>query len=204
MKTTITPKISLRERVERINDLDLEPIIVKLIDEDEGEGWTHQQAFEAEKLYKRFLILTIKNPMVSVVPSKVMDAFWHYHILDTKKYMEDCEYVLGYFLHHFPYFGMRGETDAQNLQAAFNLTKELFTSEFGESLEEASLAFQQQNSNSAKCDGSGTGSNDCGSCGSGATCTTSKCSPGQKPSIYNFHDRPKLSIKQKQRQTLFA
>jgi hypothetical protein len=197
MKATLTAEISLSERVNRINQLDLEPIILKLIDEDEGEDWTIEQAFAAEKLYKQFLILSVKHPNASIVPNKIMDAFWHYHILDTKKYFEDCEYTFGYFLHHFPYFGMRGETDSRNLQDAFLITKELFRSEFGKSIEDASAAFNSFESSASKCDGSGTGTNDCGSCGSGATCTSGKCTPGTKPYNYNFQIRPILTTEQR-------
>ncbi len=34
--------------------------------------------------------------------SPEIDLFWHEHILDTKKYKQDCEMVFGRFLHHVP------------------------------------------------------------------------------------------------------
>jgi len=70
-------------------------------------------------------------PAQSLVPSKDIDAFWHQHILDTKKYAEDCDMIFGYFLHHFPYFGIRGEDDARSLKEAFADTKKLFLDYFG-------------------------------------------------------------------------
>ncbi len=54
------------------------------------------------------------------------------HILDTRKYAADCETTFGYFLHHFPYLGLRGEEDAQALQAAFLEMQRLTVEEFGE------------------------------------------------------------------------
>ncbi len=66
------------------------------------------------------------------MPDKELDSFWHAHILDTMKYADDCEQIFGHFLHHFPYFGLRGEEDAQHLQDAFAETKRLYQAEFGE------------------------------------------------------------------------
>jgi hypothetical protein len=60
-----------------------------------------------------------------------VDKFWHGHILDTMKYAEDCQRVFGYFLHHFPYFGMRDAEDAANLANAAATTRRLYEQEFG-------------------------------------------------------------------------
>lgn len=115
-----------------IDTLDLEPILVKLMDSTEGEGWTLKQARETEVWYKRFLYLNLIYPNRSIVPTKAIDMFWHYHILDTEKYAEDCQNVFGYFLHHFPYFGMRGDEDRQNLLDASGQTWDLFRTHFNE------------------------------------------------------------------------
>lgn len=53
--------------------------------------------------------------------------------MDTEKYAVDSDVVFGYFLHHFPYFGMRGAEDARNLRLAFEETLALVKQEFGES-----------------------------------------------------------------------
>ena len=60
-----------------------------------------------------------------------MGEFWHFHILDTLKYQEDCDNIFGYFLHHFPYFGMRGQEDEANLKEAWNSTISLYEKTFG-------------------------------------------------------------------------
>ncbi|HEX7636191.1 MAG TPA: hypothetical protein VF427_13055 [Noviherbaspirillum sp.] len=114
-----------------IRDLDLDPIKFKLMDKQEGYGWTREQADQHELEYRRFLTLLVKYPGELIAPSKAVDKFWHGHILDTMKYAEDCERVFGYFLHHFPYFGMRGEEDAANLAAAAVNMKRLYAQEFG-------------------------------------------------------------------------
>ena len=119
-----------------IHKLDLDPIKIKLMDHEEGEGWSRDQADVVELWYKRYLMLNLKFPKSSIVPNKLIDTFWHYHILDTMKYADDCQNVFGYFFHHFPYFGMRSSEDANNLKRAFASTEYLFLHEFGESLSE--------------------------------------------------------------------
>jgi len=116
-----------------IEELDLELIKVKLMDKEEGLGWSSDRCDEAEKWYKRFLYLHKKNPSSPLVPVNDMDRFWHQHILDTEKYAKDCDKIFGYFLHHFPYFGMRGGEDAANLKRAAEETSNIFEKEYGES-----------------------------------------------------------------------
>ena len=87
----------------------------------------------AEREYRRFLTLKTAFPSADLVPSKLADEFWHAHILDTAAYARDCEKVFGGFLHHFPYFGIYGEDDKRNLDAAFAETVALYQSVFGES-----------------------------------------------------------------------
>ena len=117
--------------VEDVFALDLDPIKFKLMDANEGYGWTRAEADRHELEYKRFLALVAKYPEEAIVPDKNVDKFWHGHILDTMKYAEDCRNVFGYFLHHFPYFGMRDEEDAANLAKASGRTQELYRQEFG-------------------------------------------------------------------------
>jgi len=140
---------SLISIVEKLNHLNLDPIKIKLMDQVEGEGWTKSQADKADLMYRRFLYLTAKYPDAVIVPNKVIDKVWHSHILDTRKYREDCEYVFGYFVHHFPYLGMRGDDDAQLLCASFDETMNLYLAEFGE------LAFDKEEFDSSTCNSQG-------------------------------------------------
>ncbi|MSQ50924.1 MAG: glycine-rich domain-containing protein-like [Betaproteobacteria bacterium] len=120
--------------VAAINTLDLDPIKLKLMDPEEGQGWTREYVDKMEIAYKRFLTLMVKFPDETIAPTKDVDKFWHGHILDTLKYAEDCQNVFGYFLHHFPYFGMRGEEDAANLKAAGERMHSIYEREYGESI----------------------------------------------------------------------
>ncbi|MBD2018613.1 hypothetical protein H6F43_00245, partial [Leptolyngbya sp. FACHB-36] len=64
-------------------------------------------------------------------PTWEIDQVWHCHILDTDKYAKDCDTLFGQFIHHFPYFGVRGENDRQAWYRAYALTQVLFRKHFG-------------------------------------------------------------------------
>jgi len=173
MATCLDPKAA------QIEALNLDPIKIKLMDKEDGKNWSREQCDTVERWYKRFLILNLKYPTVFIVPTREIDEFWHFHILDTEKYAEDCQITFGHFLHHFPYFGMRGQDDKKELDRSFTKTKELFLSEFGEPLGKLHAAFGFESA--AKCDGSNCSSKDCSSCGK--SCSGGKCSPSVDYSI---------------------
>ncbi|MDO6650961.1 hypothetical protein Q4530_01085 [Colwellia sp. 1_MG-2023] len=93
--------------------------------------WTDKLCDLAELEYQKFLSLKLLYPKVSLVPSKLVDKFWHEHILDTKSYEDDCNKVFGYFVHHYPYFGIYGKDDQNALQVSFDKTIELYEMHFG-------------------------------------------------------------------------
>lgn len=113
-----------------IATLNLDPIKVKLTHRS-GENWSCEHADAVEVEYRRFLFLMKKFPNEVTAPMVDVDTFWHYHILDTMKYAADCESVFGYFLHHFQYYGMRGEEDFAALAVAGNRMNELYAQTFG-------------------------------------------------------------------------
>lgn len=125
-------QMTQEDRVEALEFLDLSQVRRKLQeDPPEGKGWTAEQSLEAEKWYRRYLFLIVKYPNgTKHVPNRQIDDFWHAHILDTKAYARDCESVFGYFLHHYPYFGLNG--DAEQRDHCFEETNDLYQSEFGE------------------------------------------------------------------------
>jgi len=116
-----------------IDAIDFTMVKLKIQDPEEGLGWTAGLCDEAEAAYKGFLALKRTYPDKEIVPNKMVDLFWHQHILDTRQYAEDCQYIFGYFMHHFPYFGMKDEQEKQNLADAFEETRELYAVHFGES-----------------------------------------------------------------------
>ena len=114
--------------------IDLEMVKMKASQSKEGIGWTIEQCEDAEIEYKRYLTLCRKfpHPHYSIVPNKIMDTLWHYHILDTRAYCTDCNSVFGGYFHHFPYFGLRGKEDEENLKRSFEKTKQLYEKTFYE------------------------------------------------------------------------
>ncbi|TSC83579.1 MAG: hypothetical protein G01um101417_489 [Parcubacteria group bacterium Gr01-1014_17] len=128
--------VETEQGIQAITALNLDPIKIKLLCSDDGPGWDRAKIECVEKRYRQFLVLNLKHRDHPIVPTKEIDTFWHTHILDTMKYAEDCQKIFGRFLHHFPYFGMRGKEDARQLQEAFAETKDLFVREFGERLTE--------------------------------------------------------------------
>lgn len=122
----------MNDAYKAIAELDLEPIKVKLMHKESGEGWSLERANAIEFEYRRFLILMKKYPDEQTAPLVDVDTFWHYHILDTLKYATDCEAVFGYFLHHFPYIGLRGEADEEAHHRVGQRMKELYEETFGE------------------------------------------------------------------------
>ena len=114
-------------------NLDLESIKFSLTRREDGPNWPLNKAEGLEVWYRRFLYLSNIYDDKVIVPSKDIDTFWHTHILDTQKYMSDCEALFGRYVHHFPYFGMRGKRDRDQLEKAFRETEELFLLHFGES-----------------------------------------------------------------------
>src|SRR3989344_866062 len=158
------------EIMNKINALDLDPIKYKLIHEGVADGWNRERADRVEDQYKKFLYMSITQGNASTVPTKDIDEFWHQHILDTHKYADDCQRTFGFFLHHFPYLGLRGEEDAKLLQLLFQRTRARYESLFG----------GNYGNNSTDC-------KDCGDCGD--TCGVGERSPDVRSQV-----RPTLAL----------
>jgi len=123
-----------------VMQLDLEPIKTKLTHVESGEGWSLEKANAVEKEYRRFLCLMKMYPDESIAPLVDVDTFWHYHILDTMKYAVDCEQAFGYFVHHYPYVGMRGGDDEQFRVDSGERMQSLYEATFGEAYPVADAA----------------------------------------------------------------
>jgi len=130
-KNQILPKN--RELDSQIAGLNFDRLRFKIMKE---EGWSEEKCIHAENQYKKWLTVKKENPDVDIVPSKFIDEFWHMHILDTYSYAKDCVNVFGYFLHHYPYFGIYGKEDEQNLNNTFEETCRLFEERFGDKMDE--------------------------------------------------------------------
>jgi hypothetical protein len=100
-----------------------------------GLGWGSCKTEIVERRYRRWLFLVAKYYERFLPPDKEVDQFWHQHMLSSEDYVRDCNILFGVYLHHYPYFGVNGKADYQDLLAAFEDMKRLYRSEFGCSLE---------------------------------------------------------------------
>ncbi len=156
-----------------IDALDLDPIKFKLMHPDGDRGWSREYADIVERQYRNFLFLSVTS-QIAIVPTKDIDDFWHAHILDTAKYFKDCEKVFGFYLHHFPYFGIRSDEDEQCLQTSFRDTQQLWHETFGEPMAH-----------------SGSHGETCGVCGGSCT-ACSAIIPGHQNDVMQSDWRPSL------------
>lgn len=113
-----------------VSRLDFKRLKHKYTESSEAEMSTAEWDM-AEEEYRRFLTLKSLYPSVALVPSKTVDTLWHAHILDTRAYREDCQQVFGRFIDHYPYFGIYGQDDHQELKNAFAHTVTLYEMHFG-------------------------------------------------------------------------
>lgn len=116
--------------LEKALQIDLSPIN-KALQYDNPELWTDERAAATEANYRRLLALNILYPSETHVVNKLIDDYWHQHILDTHKYLEDCQTLFGKFLHHDPYFGINGPEDLQRNRDGFAITQQLWEETFG-------------------------------------------------------------------------
>lgn len=151
-----SPDVTVEERLCRVNALDLEPIVFKLMHPEPGEtARSLARADQDVALYRCFLKLCVLHSGTTIVPTRQLDHVWHTHMLDTAKYRADCDQVFGFFLDHFPYFGFRGEEDQRAWQEDFARTRRLFRQHFGVEIggQAAASACRNHGDGSACCVG---------------------------------------------------
>jgi hypothetical protein len=140
MQTKLTNR-PVEKVIAAIHALDLEPIKLRVMDPELGEGWTREYAESIERAYRNYLTMLVKHPedLEDIVVSKEVDEFWHTHILYTMKYTEDCERVFGRYLHHNPHSRERTPAEVEARAASIEKTRSLYQREFsGAQQEEAS------------------------------------------------------------------
>jgi hypothetical protein len=175
VRFTTQPLTKLKEEKNmNFDQLDLEPIKFKLMNKKSGLGWSLEFCDEVEQQYKKWMMLVAQYPDIHLVPSHFVDIFWHYHILDTQKYAADCLHSFGYFVHHYPYFGMQDEEDKNKASKAWEKTKEIFKNEFNIELDYIEKSYVLNNT-SASCD-TQPNCNDNPDCTPGA-CYGQECNP---------------------------
>jgi hypothetical protein len=131
MLTTIQA-INIDQARTYLSRLDLGYIVHAMCDENYFlPRWTMADARECERRYKNFLLLQKMYTNISLVPTRFIDEFWHNHILHTRRYIEDCQQIFGFYYHHEP--AIPGESSAQLINQ-FERTKALYWETFGEGM----------------------------------------------------------------------
>lgn len=82
-----------------VTELDLAWIASRLVEKKEFDRVVAEKAVTE---YRTFLQIVVENPTRSVGISALADHAWHMHILDTRRYAEDCQAIAGFFIHHEP------------------------------------------------------------------------------------------------------
>lgn len=117
-------------------DLDLVPVMAKLCHPTKGLGWTIERAQRGVEFYRRWLwLFTQRVPEQHLSPPPDVDSVWHMHILDTRKYAEDCNLMFGHMLHHNPFSGWESEEAEAEHQKIYRQTCEMYFRFFGNHLE---------------------------------------------------------------------
>jgi hypothetical protein len=99
----VGPPLAIKRR--RIAALELDAVRDKAT---KRHGWDEGKAKVLESEYRDFLILLAENDGKTISPwSDDLDLFWHEHILDTRKYAQDCKSIFGHFIQHDPHIEKR-------------------------------------------------------------------------------------------------
>jgi hypothetical protein len=106
-------------------EFDLSDVMDQLMSDASYTDWTLERLKDAVDEYCRFLALCRAFPHKSLGIGPDADKIWHRHILNTRKYMGDCQSYFGQYFHHTPL-----STEAENI-AAQRETNDLFLQIFG-------------------------------------------------------------------------
>jgi hypothetical protein len=108
----------MQQYIDEIATVDLTFIVAKT---QRKQSWTDERTKLAETQYRNYLAViryldANNQPLDVAPPSQDADEIWHNHILDSFKYLNDCNKVFGFFLHHLPSYN--AEREAMGLGAA--------------------------------------------------------------------------------------
>jgi hypothetical protein len=112
-----------------VEEIDLQPVWKQLVNR---KGWEPARANVAERRYRRFLYLMSADLGLKGVPTPEIDEFWHQHILNTRKYWQDCKKLRGNYLHHLPASGDDNADEHDMMASAYFDMWIAYESLFGE------------------------------------------------------------------------
>ncbi len=112
----------------KISALDLRGVHNDLM---KNEGFTEERADRAITWYRMFLEFVAEHPGKHLAPPGAADLAWHNHILDTRRYFDDCLDLFGGYLHHDPEAFGTVEFDR-----GWGFTRDLYADRYGVDLPE--------------------------------------------------------------------
>jgi hypothetical protein len=98
------------KRTVELPTFDLSYVVEQLRRDAHYAHWSGERFDDAVAEYRKFLAMCKLHPDEHLLPGRAVDAIWHRHILNTKKYMADSDEYLGRYLHHNPHMRMEKET----------------------------------------------------------------------------------------------
>lgn len=104
---------------------DLSYVVDQILLDEKKEGrstLTEERVKDCVRKYRNYLALAKMHRGVPLMPCHDIDLVWHQHVLNTRKYAEDCMDYFGYFLHHNP---------AMPTQEVADKSGELYVKHFG-------------------------------------------------------------------------
>ena len=87
-------------KINQIDDFDFSKTLKK-VNADLG-GLTAKYLQEGIENLKRYYVVALLDPLNEHAVSRLVDPFWHAHILHTKDYEFFCQSIFGQYIHHQP------------------------------------------------------------------------------------------------------
>ncbi|WP_448562971.1 hypothetical protein [Trichothermofontia sp.] len=122
-----------RRFLAQLQQLDLQPIADKLAIPAGIASQIAEQPMQHKLMaYLQFLFLMYRYPKLTLVPPRAIVPVWQAHILDTRKYYQDCQQLFGCLelAHHQACLLPPSDTDQQQLIHDFAATCTLFEKHF--------------------------------------------------------------------------
>lgn len=121
---TATATAPVRESAITLPTFDLSYVIEQMSKKSKFAEWTPERFRKAQEEYRQFVALCRAFPERSLGISPDADEIWHRHILNTRRYIADCNTYFGEYFHHTPVCDKSENFEAQ--QETNKLSLEIF------------------------------------------------------------------------------
>ena len=93
-----------RDGVKRLDNEDFGPVIRKTCEhlQERGSVASDEMMQNGIMALKQYYLVALLDPLNAHAVSRIVDEFWHAHILHTREYSSFCEDFIGAFMHHVP------------------------------------------------------------------------------------------------------